>query len=158
MRLRRHSALLTNRELGYSKLYLYMLPCFVVGGKVAHPKWWVLTLCCTWLHSTQWNESCNLTHRQDKTSQIMNENTGPARNTVAGPIFFLVSSLAGFFSRQRERCLPGGGGGAGSQECHELISTPSHISYWKWRRVYSSYLFRLFRLFYNQQRQADWSG
>ena len=104
-----------------------MLPCFVVGGNVAHPKWWVLTLCCTWLHSTQWNESCNLTHRQDKTSQIMNENTGPARNTVAGPIFFLVSSLAGFFSRQRERCLPGGGGGAGSQECHELISTPSHI-------------------------------
>ena len=57
----------------------------------------------------------------------MNENTGPARNTVAGPIFFLVSSLAGFFSRQRERCLPGGGGGAGSQECHELISTTCHI-------------------------------
>ena len=45
-------------------------------------------------------------------------------------IFFLVSSLAGFFSSWREtsrvagRCLPGG---ADSQECHELLSTPSHI-------------------------------
>ena len=118
---------------------LYVTPCIVSGGKVAHPKWWVLTLCCTWLHWTQWNESCNSTHQQDL-AEIMNEILQlVARNFSS--VNILPGFLPGGIFLKSERNNPTSSKMPPTRwRCIFSGMSWTHlynISYWKWRRVAS---------------------